>query len=150
MSLARLGVSTLDWLFSGAALFVLLPGSEVFRFPGFLGVFMLAQIAGLVAQLPGGMAYLKPLSFACSAGRSPSRPFSAPSWSIARSTFCFRLVAEARFGQCSGPLSRRFHGLFCRHGKLGRGQYEAALMLRLTGNGMPAKMWVCHNLRAFG
>jgi len=55
LSLARIGVSLLDWIFSAAALFVLLPGSEVLSFPGFLGVFMLGQIAGLVAQLPGGI-----------------------------------------------------------------------------------------------
>lgn len=55
LTLARLGVSVLDWLFSAAALFVLLPGSDAFHFPGFLGVFMLGQIAGLVAQLPGGI-----------------------------------------------------------------------------------------------
>jgi uncharacterized membrane protein YbhN (UPF0104 family) len=55
MSLARLGVSLLDWCFSGLALFVLLPGSDAFGFPGFLGVFMLGQLAGLVAQLPGGI-----------------------------------------------------------------------------------------------
>jgi glycosyltransferase 2 family protein len=55
MSLARLGVSLLDWGFSGLALFVLLPGSDAFGFPGFLGVFMLGQLAGLVAQLPGGI-----------------------------------------------------------------------------------------------
>jgi hypothetical protein len=55
MSAARLGVSLLDWIFSGAALFVLLQGSDALGFPGFLGVFMLGQIAGLVAQLPGGI-----------------------------------------------------------------------------------------------
>jgi uncharacterized membrane protein YbhN (UPF0104 family) len=55
MSLARVGVSLLDWILSGAALFVLLPGSEALGFPGFLGVFMLGQIAGLVAQLPAGI-----------------------------------------------------------------------------------------------
>jgi uncharacterized membrane protein YbhN (UPF0104 family) len=55
ITLARLGISLLDWLFSAAALFVLLPGSTAFHFPGFLGVFMLGQIAGLVAQLPGGI-----------------------------------------------------------------------------------------------
>lgn len=55
LSLARIGVSLLDWILSGAALFVLLPGSEALGFPGFLGVFMLGQIAGLVAQLPGGI-----------------------------------------------------------------------------------------------
>jgi uncharacterized membrane protein YbhN (UPF0104 family) len=55
VSLARLGISLLDWSFSAAALFVLLPGSEAFGFSGFLGAFMLGQIAALVAQLPGGL-----------------------------------------------------------------------------------------------
>jgi uncharacterized membrane protein YbhN (UPF0104 family) len=55
LTLARLGVSLLDWLFSAAALYVLLPGSDFLRFGGFLGVFMLGQLAGLLAQLPGGI-----------------------------------------------------------------------------------------------
>jgi len=55
MSLARLGISLLDWIFSGLALYVLLPHANAFHFAGFLGVFMLGQIAGLLAQLPGGI-----------------------------------------------------------------------------------------------
>ncbi|HEY9382633.1 MAG TPA: lysylphosphatidylglycerol synthase domain-containing protein [Gemmatimonadales bacterium] len=55
MSLARLGVSLLDWVFSGLALYLLLPHADAYHFMGFLGVFMLGQIAGLLAQLPGGI-----------------------------------------------------------------------------------------------
>ena len=55
MTLARVGVSLLDWMLSGAALFALLPGADAYHFVGFLGVFMLGQIAGLIAQVPGGI-----------------------------------------------------------------------------------------------
>jgi len=55
MTLARTGVSLLDWMLSGAALFVLLPGADAYHFIGFLGVFMLGQVAGLIAQVPGGI-----------------------------------------------------------------------------------------------
>jgi uncharacterized membrane protein YbhN (UPF0104 family) len=55
MTLSRTGVSLLDWILSGAALFVLLPGADAYHFIGFLGVFMLGQVAGLIAQVPGGI-----------------------------------------------------------------------------------------------
>lgn len=55
MSVARLGVSLLDWVLSGLALYVLLPRADAFHFAGFLGAFMLGQLAGLLAQLPGGI-----------------------------------------------------------------------------------------------
>jgi uncharacterized membrane protein YbhN (UPF0104 family) len=55
VTLARTGVSLLDWILSGAALFVLLPGADAYHFVGFLGVFMLGQVAGLIAQVPGGI-----------------------------------------------------------------------------------------------
>ena len=71
MSLTRLGVSLLDWIFSAAALYVLLPGSDAFRFPGFLGVFMLGQIAGLVAQLPGGIGVFEAVIVSAMRGSLP-------------------------------------------------------------------------------
>jgi uncharacterized membrane protein YbhN (UPF0104 family) len=42
-----------DWVFSGAALYVLLPHRVPFHV--FFAVYLLGQIAGLVAQVPGGL-----------------------------------------------------------------------------------------------
>jgi uncharacterized membrane protein YbhN (UPF0104 family) len=52
-ALAQIAVSVADWAFSGAALYVLLP--HVVPFHVFFAVFLLGQIAGLVAQVPGGL-----------------------------------------------------------------------------------------------
>jgi uncharacterized membrane protein YbhN (UPF0104 family) len=52
-ALAQIGVSGLDWVFSGAALYVLLP--HVIPFHVFFAVFLLGQIASLVAQVPAGL-----------------------------------------------------------------------------------------------
>lgn len=50
---AQIAVSSADWVFSGAALYVLLPHKVPFHV--FFAVFLLGQIAGLVAQVPGGL-----------------------------------------------------------------------------------------------
>jgi uncharacterized membrane protein YbhN (UPF0104 family) len=52
-AVAQIGVSAADWVFSGAALYVLLPHRVPFHV--FLAVFLLGQIASLVAQIPGGL-----------------------------------------------------------------------------------------------
>jgi uncharacterized membrane protein YbhN (UPF0104 family) len=52
-ALAQIGVSAADWVFSGAALYVLLPHEVPFHV--FFAVFLLGQIAALVAQIPGGL-----------------------------------------------------------------------------------------------
>ncbi|HZI75043.1 MAG TPA: hypothetical protein VFD73_13665, partial [Gemmatimonadales bacterium] len=53
MALAQIGVSIADWVLSGAALYVLLPHKVPFHV--FFAVFLLGQIAGLIAQVPGGL-----------------------------------------------------------------------------------------------
>lgn len=47
-------LSSVDWGLAAAVLFVLLPAGSL-GFPGFLGLFMLAQVAGLASQMPGGL-----------------------------------------------------------------------------------------------
>ena len=52
-ALAQIAVSMADWVLSGAALYVLLPHKVPFHV--FFAVFLLGQIAGLVAQVPAGL-----------------------------------------------------------------------------------------------
>jgi uncharacterized membrane protein YbhN (UPF0104 family) len=52
-ALAQIAVSAADWVFSGAALYVLLPRAVPFHV--FFAVFLLGQLAALVAQIPGGL-----------------------------------------------------------------------------------------------
>jgi uncharacterized membrane protein YbhN (UPF0104 family) len=63
-SLAQIGVSALDWTLSGAALYVLLPTSSQLSLLAFFGVFILGQIAALIAQLPGGLGVFEAIMLA--------------------------------------------------------------------------------------
>jgi phosphatidylglycerol lysyltransferase len=53
--LVQITIASLDWALAGSVLYVLLPGSPNFSYYGFLGLFLLAQIAGMVSQIPGGL-----------------------------------------------------------------------------------------------
>jgi uncharacterized membrane protein YbhN (UPF0104 family) len=63
-SLLQIAVSLADWILSGAALFVLLPGSHPVAFFGFFGLFILSQIAALIAQVPGGLGVFEAVMLA--------------------------------------------------------------------------------------
>jgi phosphatidylglycerol lysyltransferase len=59
--LAQLLVPVLDWTFAAAALYVLLPRAHGLPFFSFLGVFLVAQYAGLVSHVPGGLGVVETL-----------------------------------------------------------------------------------------
>jgi len=50
-----LGIAILDWALAGSILYVLLPDTAPVSWTGFLGLFLLAQIAGIASQIPGGV-----------------------------------------------------------------------------------------------
>ncbi len=54
MALKQVIIASVDWLLASSVLFVLLPDVGI-PFFGFVGVFLLAQIAGLFSQVPGGL-----------------------------------------------------------------------------------------------
>jgi phosphatidylglycerol lysyltransferase len=55
LSLTQIALSSLDWLLAGCVLYVLLPEVPGLSFPAFMGIYLLAQVAGLVSQVPGGL-----------------------------------------------------------------------------------------------
>ena len=55
LSLAMIVVSALDWGLAGSTLFVLLPPNLPISFFGILEIYLLAQIVGIVSQVPGGI-----------------------------------------------------------------------------------------------
>src|SRR5512143_794132 len=55
LSAQQIALSSLDWLLAGSVLYVLLPEFPGLSFPAFIGIFILAQVAGLVSQVPGGL-----------------------------------------------------------------------------------------------
>jgi uncharacterized membrane protein YbhN (UPF0104 family) len=62
-ALGQIAVSSADWVFSGAALYVLLPHAVPFHV--FLAVFLLGQIAALIAQVPAGLGVLEAVMLWC-------------------------------------------------------------------------------------
>ncbi|MFY9269532.1 MAG: bifunctional lysylphosphatidylglycerol flippase/synthetase MprF [Candidatus Manganitrophaceae bacterium] len=59
LSLEQILLASADWVVAGGALYLLLPPGEVPSYPVFLGIFLLAQIAGLISQVPGGLGILE-------------------------------------------------------------------------------------------
>jgi phosphatidylglycerol lysyltransferase len=51
----QFGVGILDWSLAGAALYMLLPTGENLSYFRFLGTYLLATVAGLISQVPGGL-----------------------------------------------------------------------------------------------
>lgn len=55
ISLAQIAVSSLDWVFAAAALYVLLPSNAALSYLDFLGIYLLGMFAGVVSNVPGGL-----------------------------------------------------------------------------------------------
>ena len=55
LALAQLGLAVLDWMIAGAVLFTLLPSAPRLPATVFFEAFLLAQVAGILSQLPGGI-----------------------------------------------------------------------------------------------
>jgi phosphatidylglycerol lysyltransferase len=58
---AQLVISALDWLAVGAALYVLLAPGTRLSFGAFFGIYLLAQIAAVASQVPGGLGVFEGL-----------------------------------------------------------------------------------------
>src|SRR5262249_9451458 len=54
-SVAQTLLSAVDWTLAAAAFYVLLPHTPEIGFARFIGIFLLAQIAGLVSHVPAGL-----------------------------------------------------------------------------------------------
>lgn len=55
LSLAQIGVTACDWALAAAVLYVLLPTHLALTYWIFFGSYLLAQIAGIVSNVPGGL-----------------------------------------------------------------------------------------------
>jgi phosphatidylglycerol lysyltransferase len=52
---SQITVASLDWILAGSVLYALMPVMPTLSLPGFIGIYMLAQLAGLLSQVPGGL-----------------------------------------------------------------------------------------------
>ena len=55
MAAAQIAIAALDWMFAGTVLYALLPSEWNITFLHFLGIFLFAQVAGLLSHVPGGL-----------------------------------------------------------------------------------------------
>ncbi len=62
LALAQIAVGALDWVMASVVLYALLPvASDTIGFGRVLGVFLVAQIAGLISHVPGGLGVFESL-----------------------------------------------------------------------------------------
>ncbi|MGL5803894.1 MAG: lysylphosphatidylglycerol synthase domain-containing protein [Xenococcaceae cyanobacterium] len=55
LAIAQITVASLDWMLAAAVFYVLLPSDPSISWSRFFGVYLLAQIAGVVSNVPGGL-----------------------------------------------------------------------------------------------
>jgi phosphatidylglycerol lysyltransferase len=72
LSLGQIGLSTLDWCLAGSVSYVLLPPSSTLSYPAFLGIYVLAQVAGLISHIPGGIGIFETVILLFLAPRIPA------------------------------------------------------------------------------
>jgi phosphatidylglycerol lysyltransferase len=53
--LIQIAVASLDWILAGSVLYALMPAAAGLSFMKFMGIYLLAQTAGLLSQIPGGL-----------------------------------------------------------------------------------------------
>jgi phosphatidylglycerol lysyltransferase len=75
--LLQLLVGATDWLFAGGVLAVLLPPASGLGLPTILGMYMLAQLAGLVSQVPGGLGVFESVFLLLIGNRIPAEALLA-------------------------------------------------------------------------
>jgi phosphatidylglycerol lysyltransferase len=59
LAIGQIAVSSIDWVLAASVLYVLLPGNGAVSYFHFLAVFLLAQTAGIVSQVPGGLGVVE-------------------------------------------------------------------------------------------
>jgi len=68
----QLIIAALDWMLAGLVLFVLLASATTISFPEFLAVYLLAQLAGLLSQVPGGLGVFETVIVLMLSARLPA------------------------------------------------------------------------------
>jgi phosphatidylglycerol lysyltransferase len=58
----QIAISIVDWVIAAGVLYILLPDTLPLNFTRFLGIFLLAQIAGVASNVPGGLGVFEAIS----------------------------------------------------------------------------------------
>jgi phosphatidylglycerol lysyltransferase len=68
----QLVIAALDWILASLVLYVLLAPGTAMSYPKFLGMFLLAQLAGIVSQIPGGLGVFETVFVLMLSSRLPA------------------------------------------------------------------------------
>ncbi len=85
LSILQIVVSGLDWTLAAGVLYILLEPTPSFAFWDFLTVFLLAQISGLLSQVPGGLGVFESVVVMGLAS-------VLPAYSVLASLLAYRLI----------------------------------------------------------
>ncbi len=83
--LSQIAVSLLDWALAASVVYTLLPRAAAPSYPAFLGIFLLAMIAGVSSQVPAGLGVFEGIMLLLL-----SR--AAPASAILGSLLAFRMI----------------------------------------------------------
>lgn len=72
LALAQVVVAAADWLLAALVLAALLPPEAAISFPALVALFVAAQVAGLVSQVPGGLGVFEAIVVAALSPRVPA------------------------------------------------------------------------------
>ena len=85
LALSQIAVSSLDWLLAALILYILISSMGRISFGLFLGVFLIAQIMGLLSQVPGGLGVFEGVIMAL-------LPVAIPSSQVVAVLFAYRMI----------------------------------------------------------
>ncbi|MFZ0613444.1 MAG: lysylphosphatidylglycerol synthase domain-containing protein, partial [Desulfobacterales bacterium] len=68
----QLVIAALDWMLASLVLFALLAPGAAMTYPQFLAVYLMAQLVGLVSQVPGGLGVFETVIVLLLSGRLPA------------------------------------------------------------------------------
>ncbi|WP_227379634.1 bifunctional lysylphosphatidylglycerol flippase/synthetase MprF [Haladaptatus halobius] len=77
LSFAQISLGIFDWAVAGMVLYVLLPTGNHIGYLGFLGVFFVAQLAGITSQVPGGLGVFEGVFLLLLSGMLPTTGIAA-------------------------------------------------------------------------
>jgi uncharacterized membrane protein YbhN (UPF0104 family) len=83
--LSQVAVSSLDWALAGSVVYTLLPRAAAPSYPAFLGIYLLAMIAGVASQVPAGLGVFEGVMLLL-------LPRAAPASAILGSLLAFRMI----------------------------------------------------------
>ena len=95
--LPQMLIALLDWAMAGSVLYALLPASPGLTWAGFMGIYLLAQLAGLISQVPGGLGIFETVIVVIISPTCPLPRFLDPSWHTVGCTISFPCWSQRSF-----------------------------------------------------